>query len=256
MYHKDQSGIPEYISTTAIDISEIKEKEDRLIKQTEDLRSLTHRLQNVREEERKAMAKELHDELGQNLTVLKLNAAWLADHIDGDITKRKELLLQIQTITEDTVATSRRLYNSLYPQMLDDIGFVGTITWHANTYLKNANIDFEIQSKIDDKNMLEFHDVWLVLYRTYQECITNILRYAKANVVIIELDIVDNNITMNIMDDGVGFEIEKVDTKMHHGLLGMRERVYALNGNLAIESEIGKGTRTNVTIPMIIPSVQ
>ncbi|MEI6184764.1 MAG: PAS domain S-box protein, partial [Bacteroidota bacterium] len=111
MLHTNQEGVPEYISTTAIDISEIKEKEKELQKSAEDLRSLYNHLQNIREEERKTIAKELHDELGQNLTALKLNVAWISNHLDGDRALLNERLQLFEKVTTDTVTTSRRLYN-------------------------------------------------------------------------------------------------------------------------------------------------
>ena len=241
--HKNENGEPEFTSTTAIDISELKKKE-------EELRSLTQNLLSAREEERKAIAKELHDELGQNLTALKLDVTWIMGHIDSDNDQLNKRLQQFKDITEDTVSTSRRLYNSLYPQMLDDVGLSGAITWHANTYLKKAGIDFELQTGLEGDLFLEYHDIWLVLYRVYQECMTNVLRYSKANSVIVELYKNDKEITMIIQDDGIGFEIEKVDTKLHHGLLGIRERINALKGIITLESAIGKGTKTTAVIPI------
>ena len=241
--HRNEKGEPDYISTTAIDISELKNKE-------EELRSLTQNLLTAREEERKSIAKELHDELGQNLTALKLDVTWIMGHIDSDNAQLNNRLQQFKDITEDTVSTSRRLYNSLYPQMLDDVGLSGAITWHANTYLKKAGIDFELQTRLDGDLFPEYHDIWLVLYRVYQECMTNVLRYSKASSVIVELYKNEKDITLIIQDDGIGFEIDKVDTKLHHGLLGIRERIYALKGSITIASAIGKGTRTTAVIPI------
>ena len=248
--HYDDNGLPEYRSTTAIDITEIKNKEEELKKLADDLRSLSNSLIVAREEERKSIAKEIHDELGQNLTILKLDVAWILSHINTDDIQLNEKLQQFKSITEDTVQTSRRLYNSLYPQMLDDVGLVGAITWHANNYIKPSNIDFELQTNLNEGVLPELNNIWLVLYRVYQECITNVLRYSKANSVIVELYIKNNTISLSILDDGIGFEIDKVDTKLHHGLLGMRERVNAVNGRLSIDSESGKGTSTTATIPM------
>ena len=162
----------------------------------------------------------------------------------------QERLLKLEQVTSETVSTSRRLYNNLYPQMLDEIGLSGAIKWHANTYLKPSDIDFELQTNLEGEVIPELHDIFLVLYRVYQECITNVLRYAKANTVIVKLYKFENNISLIIQDDGIGFEINNVDTKLHHGLLGMRERVYAQKGKLMIDSEIGMGTKTTVIIPI------
>ena len=253
--HRDENGEPEFYSYNAIDISELKEKENELIKQTEGLRSLSNRLQSIREEERKLIAKEIHDELGQNLTALKIKVSWLKNHTDIDKDELIKKLSQFELITNDTINTSRSLYNSIYPQMLKDVGIKGALQWHADTFLTPAKIDFEVQSKMDDDLLLDYENISLVLYRIYQECCTNIIRYAKANLVIVELIEVSGYIRMNIIDDGIGFDTDKVDTKLHHGLMGMKERVFALNGLLTIESEIGNGTTTRVSIPLSKASI-
>ncbi len=250
MLHTDDEGKPLYTSTTAINIADLKEKEKELEKLTADLRALNQSFIKVKENERKAIAKDIHDELGQNLTAIKLNAVWIKSHLDIENVLLNEKMDQLIRITEEVVQTSRKLYNSIYPQMLIDIGLTNTIQWHANNYLKPAGIDFEIESRIKDDYCQTNPDLCLVLYRIFQECVTNILRYSKANLVTIDLCYKDEKLKMIIKDDGIGFEIDKVDTTIHHGLIGMRERVFALNGTLTIESEIGNGTITKVIVPL------
>ena len=250
MLHLNDLGEHEYTSTTAIDISDLKSKEKELIKLAADLRSLTNSLLLIREEERKSIAKDIHDELGQNLTISKLDIAWLIKHLDDDKSLLKEKLEHLQAITQSTIDTSRTLYNSLYPQMLDDVGIVGAIRWHSDNYIKTTNIQVKLRTTLKEEPLMEDHSICLTLFRIYQECFTNILRYAKASRVIINMDIIERQVVMSIEDDGIGFEIDKVDTKVHHGLLGMRERAFALNGSLNIKSEIGKGTTTTISIPL------
>ena len=134
--------------------------------------------------------------------------------------------------------------------MLDDIGLISTIRWHSKSYIENQNIAIKIHSNIDTEKITPDHTICLTLFRVYQETFTNILRYAKASKVTIEVNVEDNNVLMAIVDNGIGFEIDKVDTKLHHGLLGMRERVKALNGTILLESSLGNGTSTTVKIPM------
>ena len=251
MVHKDAKGNPEFTSATAIDISEIKKKEVELEKLTADLQSLSSHLQNVREEERKTIAKEIHDELGQNLTGLKLNVSWICNHLDDDRPTLLAKLEHLKEVTSETVNTSRRLYNSLYPQLLEEVGLLAAVNWHANTYLVQNNIKVTVNSNLKDEKMAkEFHHVCLSLYRIYQESVTNILRYSKATEVGIELFRIDNNVQLTITDNGVGFDINKVDTTLHHGLLGIRERVRYLKGHLEIKSIPGEGTTTIVDIPV------
>ena len=256
--HKDENGIATHRSNTAIDITDLKvkeyaltQKEAELVSLNIELRNSYIHLQNIREEERKMIAKEIHDELGQNLTALKLSVSWIRKNIDSDREKLNEKLELFEQITNQTVNTSRRLYNNLYPQMLDDVGIVGAIQWHSNTYKTTADIDVEINTNINDiSEKLIPHQISLALYRIYQECFTNILRYAKANLIVIELLLKESMIMMSIEDDGKGFDIEAVDTKSHHGLLGMRERAYALDGKISIESIIDKGTKIIVYFPI------
>ena len=177
--------------------------------------------------------------------------AWISQHIDGDKALILERLHSLENVTSETVNTSRRLYNNLYPQMLDEVGVAGAILWHTNSYKTTTGIDIEFNTNINlDNEKLISQPVGLALFRIYQECFTNILRYAKPNLVVIELYIKDKQIFMSIEDDGIGFVINEVDTKVHHGLLGMRERAIALNGNLSIISSVGKGTKTSVDIPL------
>ena len=236
--------------STITDITDIKNKELELKQLSDDLRSLSFYLQNIREEERKKIAQEIHDELGQNLAILKMDVSWISKHINSDDKLMLERLEQFKKITDDTVQTSRRLYNYLYPQMLDDIGLVRTIQWHAKSYIIPDNIDFVFNTPLSDEVLPQYHNICLVLYRIYQECTTNILRYAKAKTITIELNYEEDKLIMSVHDDGIGFEIEKVDTKLHHGLLGMRERVYSLEGSINIDSGLNRGTKVTVSIPV------
>ena len=236
---------------TIQDITELKFKEHELVRLTEDLRSLTHYLLNIREEERKQIAKDIHDELGQNFIVLKMDAAWMINHIDDEKSLLLEKLTEIKVTTDETVKISRRLYNSIYPQMMEDVGLIETVKWNIKNYLKDTNLDIQIYSNVAfEKDFCDSQDICLTLFRIYQECFTNILRYAEAKKVTIELNRFERFVTMKIQDDGVGFEVNEIDRSSHFGLLGMRERVYALNGKIVIHSKPDIGTSIEVEFPL------
>ena len=250
MVHYNAKGEREFTSTTAIDISELKHKESQLVSLNDELRSLYNNQQQIREDERKTIAKEIHDELGQNLTALKLYISWIKVHMDSDKEAMLKKLIEFEKITNETVNTSRRLYNNLYPQMLNDVGIVGALQWLLSSYKATAEIDYEFNTNISFEESLTINTtISLAIFRVYQECFNNILRYAKANLVIINFNIENGLITLSIEDDGVGFDINNIDTKIHHGLIGMRERVHSLNGMITIESSIGKGTKTTINFP-------
>ena len=229
-------------------ITERKRTEESRKILTDELRTLAAHLENAREEERKTIAKDIHDELGQNLTVSKIDIAWIIRHIDDDKPKLLERLEQLNNITKVTIDTSRRLYNNIYPRMIEDVGLPSVIQWNADNYLIPNNILFSLVADEDKLNL--DHNICLVLFRIYQECCTNILKHAKATNVLVDLHKTDDNIVISIKDDGIGFDTETVNIKDHYGLLGMRERTFALNGTLNIESVIGKGTVVTASIPI------
>ena len=245
VFNDNSTDKPAFLTTTAINISELKEKES-------ELHSLTNHLFTVREDERKNIAKEIHDELGQNLTGLKLGISWLQKHIENDKEKLLLKLDEIESIAADTVTATRSLYNSLYPQMLEEIGLLGAIRWHSKTYLSTNNIEVVIQTNLSEEKPIFAKDsnACLAVYRVYQECSTNILRYAQASKVTIQLNVEDGFLHLQIKDNGIGFEVDKVDTKLHHGLIGMKERIKSLKGTILLESVIGKGTSKTVKVPI------
>lgn len=245
--HKDHNGIPQYMSFTLVDISEQKEAEKELIRLNSELRELSNHLQDIREEERSEIAREIHDVLGQNLTVLKMAASWIKKHIHDNPTGAERRLEELMDVTDETIQSSRKLYNALHPNMLDDIGLVAAIQWHANTFTKATGIDIEVFSNFSHKILSS--KLRLGLYRIYQESLTNILRHANASHVMVNLTKEDQAIIMSVSDNGDGFDTTKVDILHSHGLLGMRERVYAMSGKLNIKTEIDKGTLVEVVIP-------
>lgn len=246
----DVEGKLLYIILEYDDITQRKKDEQNLRKLNDELRDLTNYLQDVREEERKEIAKEIHDELGQNLTVMKMDAIWIAQRlVEGqqDITDRAKNLLKV---TDETVLKSRHLYNSLYPQMLNDSGLMDTLFWHANNSQQITGIRIIVDGIIEEY-MLDAKTK-LALYRAVQESLTNVLRYAKATQVGIELYEAESLIHLHIRDNGVGFDPDAVNKTMHHGLTGMIERFNALGGSCIIDSALGKGTHIAISVPALV----
>jgi len=247
--HKNDKGQPERISFTAIDLTVQKHAEKELRRLNNELRELSIHLQNLIERERTNIAKEIHDQFGQNLTALSINAAWLKANITEKNKKIAEVLNEQISIAEDAIQSSRNLYNALHPNMLDEIGLEATIRWQIKILLKYSSIQAEIHSNVEEEKLSA--EIRLGLFRIFQECITNVLRYSKATHLSVTIHKTDQSITMSIEDDGIGFDPDKIDMTRSHGLLGIRERVYALNGNSLIESSTGKGTKIEVSIPFV-----
>lgn len=247
--HKDKHGNPSYLSTTAIDIREEKEAAAKLATANEDLRNLATHLQEIREEERVEIAKEIHDELGQKLAVLKMESAFTEKKLVKEHQIQQHAFQSINTLIDDTIQTSRELYNNLRPTMLNELGLVATITWMKNTLLKRSGINIELDLAIpEDRQFPE--TITIGLFRIIQESTNNISKHAQAKNIYIALRETDNTIRLSIQDDGIGFVPDTIDTKMHHGVLGMRERSLAMGGSFLLDTTPGKGTHIEVVVPL------
>ena len=217
-------------------------------KLTLDLRSLSEHLINIREEERTAIAKEIHDQFSQNLVALSMNASWLKNKAVGLKENEKAILEEQIEIANEVIATSRTLYNELHPAMLEEVGLLETIKWYAHKQLKLTDIRFDC--RVEESIDLPY-PVRLGLFRIFQEGLTNILQHAQASVIHVFLTKDAQIIRLTIQDNGIGFnEKEKIDSGQSLGLLGIRERVYALKGQFFINSDLGKGTILTVKVPL------
>jgi signal transduction histidine kinase len=217
-------------------------------KLTLDLRSLSEHLINIREKERTAIAKEIHDQFSQNLVALSMNASWLKNKVTGLKENEKAILDEQIQIANEVIGTSRTLYNDLHPAMLEEIGLAETIKWYAHKQLKFSDMRFVCLDK--DTNEMEYN-IRLGLFRIFQESLTNILQHARATSILVHLVKEKQTIRLSIQDNGVGFKVQDhTDSSQSLGLLGIRERVYALKGNFSIQSEMGKGTTLTITVPV------
>lgn len=243
--------------TNIVDITEKKKAEQDLMrlneelkKSSEELSELSHHMQHLIEKERADLAREIHDELAQKFAAIHMNAELTkqklaAVAINADI---KTLLDEQITLSAEVIKSCKMLFNHLYPTILQDIGLVATV----ESYIETGNLRFRSFNFTLNTNMREAeicNEDSLMLYRIFQESITNIALHSGAQHVITELWKDAANITMQIADDGKGFDVAAVNTKECHGLLVMRERVYASGGKFSIDSVINGGTVIKVVIP-------
>ena len=141
----------------------------------------------------------------------------------------------------------RKILNELRPATLDNYGLPEALEWHVKQFTASTHIPVEMA--ISDPDLKLHEDLATNIFRIFQESLTNIMRYAKAEKVLISLNVIDNAITLNIEDDGVGFDTAAFDNRKTFGILGMRERVRSLNGQFEIKSAHGKGTKISISLP-------
>jgi signal transduction histidine kinase len=212
------------------------------------LRDLSAHLQNIREQERIHIAREMHDELGQLLTGFKMDTAWLSKKLsaneDPAVKEKLESLLQI---VDEAVSFVRRIAAELRPSVLDDLGLVAALEWQSKEFQKRFNIEVEFNSKVEDLQTSGI--IATGLFRMYQESLTNVARHSGANKVISNLQKTPKQICLSITDDGKGFSMNGSGERKTLGLLGMKERAVMIGGKLEIISEPGKGTTVLITVP-------
>jgi PAS domain S-box-containing protein len=230
------------------DISEKIKAEESLRQSYNEIRQLASHLQNIREEERAVIAREIHDELGQQLTGLKIDISWISKRLhgekDGEVKQKINSTLELLDVTIKTV---RRIATDLRPSMLDDLGLIATIEWQCEEFERRTGITTRF---IDDTTEFDFPAQMAIgLFRICQESLTNIARHSSAKNAFITLQQMDHKLLLTITDNGKGFEVHKIDHKKTLGLLGMRERTLMMGGNYDITSENGKGTTLSVRIP-------
>jgi PAS domain S-box-containing protein len=229
---------------------QVNMKTAELSRSYQDIRQLASHLQDVREEERASIAREIHDELGQQLTGLKMDLSWIVKRktVQGDIEAKQKAVI-ILNLMDTAIKTVRKIATDLRPSILDDLGLVAAIDWQSKEFGRRSGISTEFVS-----TMPEFRyssRIAIGLFRICQESLTNVARHAEASKICISLQEHDKeNILLKIEDNGKGFEVRQIGDKKTLGLLGMRERTLMMGGEFRIESDPGKGTTLSVTVPL------
>ena len=232
----------------AQDISETKLAEDKLKNSHEQLRQLAMHMEKLREAERTHMAREIHDELGQQLTGLKMDISWLNKKIKTDDEAIKIKLKDTISLIDKTVITVRKIATDLRPSILDDLGLIAAMEWQSEEFQKRSEITTNFHSNVSQITISP--ELATGLFRIYQESLTNILRHAEAEEVNSYLKLNNDSIELVIKDNGKGFIMENIESKKTLGLLGMKERITLLGGSYEINSIPGNGTNIIISLPM------
>ena len=229
------------------DITKKKEVEKQLLKSRKELRNLSHHLQIIREEERSSIAREIHDELGQILTSLKMRITAVKNMLGGathHIVKRMESIVKL---VDMTIGSVQKISKELRPSVLDDLGLYAAIRRELREFQNWAGIQSNIETDCDDIELSKHLST--DLFRTFQEALTNVARHSEASTVHVTIHFESGNIVMEIKDNGKGITSNEINHPKSMGLIGIRERVHFWKGIVNIEGKPGIGTLIRITIP-------
>jgi len=222
----------------------LKESSEELKKSLEQLHSLAKYTEKAREYERKSIARELHDDLGQALTAVKIDLGMIKQRVSDDEVIGR--INKLTTLVSQTIKTVQRLTSQLRPEIIDDLGLEAAIKWYTKEFGERNGIEINVEM---DSDLLISPDDSITLYRIMQESLTNIARHAQASRIEINLLGDEKSINLTIADNGVGIADDKLSSKKSFGLIGMRERATTLGGTFEIRSETGKGTLVSLNFP-------
>ena len=234
------------------DITDRKLAEERLKTTQEQLHLLAGHLQSVREEERKHLSQEFHDQLGQVLTALKMDLSMLHRTLadPGRELSRTAMALGVESMQgmiDRAIGIIREILSELRPEMLDQLGIVPTLEWEAERFQRHSGISCTFNSTVEDIGLDTKKSI--ALYRILQEAVTNVARHAKATSVEVTLRKEGDDLILEIKDNGIGISADAEQKTRSFGLIGMRERAILLGGTLEIRGVEGQGTTVLVRIP-------
>jgi PAS domain S-box-containing protein len=200
----------------------------------------------IREEEKTRVARELHDELAQSLTALKIDTNWVRDNVASDPAQARQKLTDMLGLIDGAVASTRRIAADLRPLLLDDLGLAPAIEWLAGAFTQRHGVPCRLRMA----NEIELQEPYATaVFRIVQESLANVAKHAKATDVGVTVDHRPDEIVLSVQDDGCGFDTAQ-PLLGSLGLMGLRERAELLKGTVAIVSAPGQGTRVDVRIPL------
>jgi len=260
-YHHDRHVLPLDVATSALDIdgkiyilafhrdiTERRRAERELRRSQLELRALSKAANEALEAERRRTARELHDELGQSLTALKMDLESLRTDLPPDRAELGERAQAMHALLDETIAATRRIAANLRPLMLDDLGLAAALDWLTHNFSQHTGIATDLV--IDDAVAQVPEPIASALYRITQESLTNVAKYAQAGVAEIRLELDGDWVQLLIRDNGRGIEASDQGKRGAFGLLGIRERVTLLGGEVTIKGTPGKGSELRARIPL------
>lgn len=224
----------------------VEERTSELTAMREQLRKLNQRMEEVREEEKKRISREVHDQLGQSLTALSLDLSWLGKHDETTEPAISEKINSMRELVQETIGMTQKIAAELRPPVLDLMGLPDALEWQARQFEQRTGIKCSVQ--IEGDHQLET-GLSTAIFRIYQEALTNITRHAKAKEVEVSFKHCHGKYELKVKDDGRGMDPGKLTSSNSLGLLGMRERALIWKGTVEIESSPGCGCLVCVSFP-------
>lgn len=219
----------------------------------EQLRQLSARIDAAREDERTGIARELHDELGQAVTVLKMDLAWIARHTSAAEGLSREVLLEkvtdLMRMSDEIIGEVRRISAELRPAILDHVGLSAALVWKAQEFSARTQIACNVDSTLSDDIRLE-RGIVTAVFRVFQEALTNVARHADARRVDVSLATDDSSLVLEVRDDGRGITPSQIEDPRSLGLLGIRERARRLGGSVSFAPSSPHGTVVTLSVPL------
>ena len=212
-----------------------------------DLASFAAESAGVREQEKSRIARELHDELAQSLTALKMDTIWMRDHVSAQDAAAQHKIGQMLQMLDAAVAATRRIAADLRPLVLDDLGLVPALEWVVQNFIQRSGVPCELL--VDES--LELEEPFATnVFRIVQESLANVAKHAQATRVVVELQVSGGLLQLRVQDDGVGFRPADPRKPQSLGIVGLRERARLMHGELEVDSAPGAGTRIDARIPL------
>lgn len=234
------------------DITEHKKLDDALEKQNEQLTALSSQLLSIREEEKKRLARTIHDDLGQIFSALKMDLSWIERQLDGTLGEPnqpgiRKKVSDMKATAETAIHTARLIAQELHPSIIDDLGFVVALEWQLKNFRERTEVETLFSNTYSGKDFPP--TIALELFRIFQECLLNISRHAQAKKVTVLLSGDGTNFRMEISDDGCGLPPTNQTSSKTLGIISMRERAHGIGGDFQISTKPGAGTSISITVP-------
>jgi signal transduction histidine kinase/sugar lactone lactonase YvrE len=243
---------PDMVLTHVEDVTERKRSDARIRESREELRALASRLESVREEERTQLSREIHDELGQLMTGLKMDLAWIrkriAEQRDEISAAMHDRIQQMNSLLDQSIQTVRKIAGQLRPALLDELGLVAAMEWQAKEWESRTGISCHYDALTDEPKLRR--EQATELFRIFQELLTNVARHAGASEVTVVLYLSDHELCLEVRDNGRGIREEEITRPFSLGILGMKERAARTGGRIVFAGDPRKGTNVRVMIPI------